>query len=185
MFEQQYKGVTALFCVFLVSMWIVKNEPELTVMSEARAADHFALHYKKVTMNALGKPSTRLTAEFAAHFRDSGETELTEPIMIIHKGALPPWVLRSESGIISADGKLMSMNGNVYIDRENAEDVRAVNIETRNLRVQPERNYAETDERAQLVTGLDTISGTGMKLFYQEPMNIELLANVKGVHVYE
>jgi len=63
--------------------------------------------------------------------------------------------------------------------------VREIKIKTSNLHIQPKKNYAQTDEWAELVSGLDTISGVGMKLFYQDPLYIELLAKVKGKHVYE
>jgi len=52
------------------------------------------------------------------------------------------------------------------------------------LRVLPDQNYAETDDWAELVSGLDRISGVGMELFYQDPLYIKLLANIKGLHEY-
>ena len=76
------------------------------------------------------------------------------------------------------------MNGQVFIDRAAAEGVREVNIKTTNLRVLPDQNYAETDDWAELVSGLDRISGVGMELFYQDPLYIKLLANIKGLHEY-
>ena len=87
--------------------------------------------------------------------------------------------------MIADNGRTLFMNGQVNIDRAGAENVREVKIKTSNLHIQPKRNYAETAEWAELISGLDTISGVGMKLFYQEPLYIELLANVKGTHVYK
>jgi len=189
MYTQQYKAIFLLLLVFLVSMWAVKNEPEqgLKYKSERveHSADHFAVDYIKIDMDELGLPENQLTADFAAHYSDNGETELTRPVMIVDKGDLPPWIIRSKSGIISADGRTVFMNGKVFIDRASAEGVREVNVKTRNLQIQPEKNYAETDEWAELVSGLDTISGVGMKLYYQDPLYIKLLANVKGSHVYK
>lgn len=189
MYSQEYKGVALLLCIFLLSMWAVKNKPERVQEYQQEqlehSADHFAVNYSKTNMNEAGLSENSLMADFAAHYSDNSETELTRPVMTINKANLPPWVMRSKSGIISADGRTMFMNGEVMIDRAATEKVRKVSIKTRNLRIQPERYYAETDEWAEMVSGLDTISGVGMKLFYQDPLYIELLANVKGRHVYE
>ncbi|MCK5353532.1 MAG: LPS export ABC transporter periplasmic protein LptC [Methyloprofundus sp.] len=189
MFSQQYKGAILLFLVFLFSMWVVNNEPEQALgqdsMQTEHRADHFAQSYRKITMNQTGQPTNKLYADFAAHYNDHAETELTNPLLTINKGALPPWVIRSKTGVIADDGRTIFMQGLVYIDRAGAKNIREVNIKTSNLRIQPKENYAETDDWAELVSDLDTISGVGMKLFYQDPLYIELLANVKGTHVYK
>ena len=189
MFVQQYKGVILLLLVFLISMWAVNNEPEQSLDHEsARAehsADHFAVNYSKIKMDESGLPENNLYADFAAHYTDNDETELTRPVLTINKQNSPPWIIRSETGIIADDGQTIFMTGQVFIDRAGAKNVREVNIKTSNLHIEPKRNYAETDEWAELVSGLDTISGVGMRFFYQDPLYIELLANVKGKHVYE
>jgi len=189
MFAQQYKGVVLLLLIFLLSMWAVNNEPEQSLDQNSaqgvRSADHFAKNYSKIMMDKSGLPENKLYADFAAHYSDNKETELTNPLLTINKGDLPPWIIRSKTGVIADDGRTLFMNGQVYIDRAGAKNVREVNIKTSNIRIQPKKNYAETDEWAELVSGLDTISGVGMKLFYQDPLYIELLANVKGKHVYE
>lgn len=189
MYSQQYKGAALLLLIFLFSMWMAKKEPAhgLKYKTEKleHSAEHFAVDYRKITMDKSGVPENHLSADFAAYYSDNGETELDSPVMTVNKGHLPPWVIRSQSGVISANGQTLFMNGKVFIDRAGAENVRQVNVKTRNLRIQPERHYAETEEWAELVSGLDTISGVGMNLFYQDPLYIELLANVKGSHVYE
>ena len=178
-----------MLLVFLISMWAVNNEPEqsldLKSTQVGHITDRFAVSYSKIMLDEFGQPKNKLYADFAVHYSDSAETELTKPQLIVKKGDLPPWIIRSSSGIITDDGQLLLMQGQVNIDRAGAENVREVNIATSNLRIEPKRNYAETEEWAELVSGLDTISGVGMKLFYQEPLYIELLANVKGSHVYE
>ncbi len=189
MFVQQYKGVILLLLIFLASMWAVNNEPEQDLFQGQakleRSADHFAVDYSKITMNKSGMPENKLYADFVAHYSNNKETELTRPVLTVNKGKLPPWVIRSKTGIIADDGESIFMRGQVFIDRAKADHIREVNIKTSNLHIQPKKNYAETDEWAELISGLDTISGVGMKLYYQDPLYIELLANVKGKHVYE
>ncbi len=189
MFVQQYKGAVLLLLIFLGSMWAVKNEPDQDIYQDqakvGRSAAHFAVDYSKVTMNGSGLPESHLFADFAEHFSDNNETELTRPVLTVNKDNLPPWIIRSKTGLVADDGRSILMSGPVYIDRAGAKNVREVKIKTSNLHIQPKKNYAETDEWAELVSGLDTISGVGMKLFYQDPLYIELLADVKGKHIYE
>lgn len=188
MFAEQYKNFSLLLLIFLISMWAVNYSPEHKIAPQPIAmehnAEHFAVGYSKTQMNESGLADSTLTADFAANYSDNIGTELTNPRMTVFKQDAPPWIVRSETGHISPGGNQIFMNGPVFIDRAAAENVRAVNIKTTNLRVFPSRNYAETDDWAELVSGLDRISGVGMKLFYQEPLYIKLLKNVKGLHEY-
>ncbi len=189
MFVQQYKGVILLLVVFLGSLWAVNNPPEQDISEKSQlaehVADHFVVAYNKVEMDESGFPASKLIAEFAAHYIDNDETELTSPVLTLFKSESPPWVMRSRTGVIKAGGDKIFLAGKVYINRTGSESVREVNIKTSELHIEPKRNYAQTEAWAELVSGLDTISGVGMKLYYQDPLSIELLANVKGQHVYK
>ena len=55
-----------------------------------------------------------------------------------------------------------------------------ITLNTSNLKVQPEINYAETQEWAELINTPHKTTGTGMNMTYIEPIHIEFLANVKG-----
>lgn len=188
MFTEQYKNFFFLFLIFLISMWAVNYAPdqdaEKSLVSMEHSAKYFAVNYSKIQMNEFGLTDSKLTADFAANYNGDIGTELTNPEMIVYKKDAPPWVIRSKTGHVSAGGNKIFMNGPVFIDRAAAEGVREVNIKTSNLRVLPDRNYAETDDWAELVSGLDRISGVGMELFYQDPLYIKLLANIKGLHEY-
>lgn len=188
MIAEQYKNFFLLLLIFLASIWAVNSVPEheldeKLVVAE-HTAEHFAVGYSKTQMNELGLAANKLTADYAANYRDNAGTELTNPVMTVYKKETPPWVIRSKAGYISAAGDQIAMNGQVFIDRAAAENVREINVKTSNLLVHPKRNYAETDDWAEMVSGLDRISGVGMKLFYREPLYIKLFANVKGLHEY-
>lgn len=186
---QQYKGAIFLLLIFLTSMWAANYSDDKRVIEPletvVHSADHFAVNYSKTQMSELGVAKETLDADYAAHYSDNDETELTKPIMTLYQGLLPPWVIRAQTGIVTSGGEKIFLQGRVTIDRAAAETVREVNIKTTNLRVEPKRNYAETDDWAELVSEADEMSGIGMRLVYQDPLYIQLLANVKGKHVYE
>ncbi len=189
MIVQGYKSTFFLLLVFLATIWGVKHTPEKQMIKvptqTTHTLDYFSVNYQKVQMDEQGLPHDQLIADYVEHFSDNGETQLRNPVMTLYKQATPPWVTRSETGVITKGADKVFLNGRVYIDREAASNVREIHIKTTNLRIEPKRNYAETDEWAELVTELDTMSGIGMRLFYQDPLYIELLAQVRGRHDYQ
>jgi len=188
MFAEQYKNIFLLLLVFLISILAVNYAPEQELDKSPVVMEHnaeyFAVSYSKTQMDEFGLAESRLTADYAVNYSDNAGTELKNPEMTVYKKNAPPWIIRSKTGHISAGGNKISMNGQVFIDRAAAENVREVNIKTSNLLVLLNRNFARTNDWAELVSGLDKISGVGMKLYYQEPLYIKLLANVKGLHEY-
>ena len=114
------------------------------------------------------------------HYSDDGTTHMVNPIMFFHNEKTPPWVIKSETGILSGDGKDLLLNGKVTIDRAKAEGVTQLTINTSMLKVKPETSYAETNEWAELISPPNKTTGTGMKLTFAEPIHLQLLANVKG-----
>ncbi len=189
MLLQQYKGAIFLFLIFLVSIWAANrsgdNETRKFLAKTVHSVDYFALNYSKTQMSELGVAKEKLDADYAVHYSDNDETKLTKPVMTLYQGLLPPWIIRAQTGIIASGGEKIFLQGQVTIDRVAAESVRAVSVKTTNLRIDPKRNYAETEDWAELVSEANKMSGIGMRLIYQEPLYIELLANVKGRHVYE
>ncbi len=188
MFAEQYRNFFLLLLIFLISMLAVNYMPQQELddklVTTGQQAEHFAINYSKIQMDEAGHAESQLTASYVASYSGEAGTELTNPVMTVYKKEAPPWIIRSKTGHVSADGKIISMQGLVFIDRVAAKNVREINLKTSNLRVVPERSYAETDDWAEVVSGLDRISGVGMELFYQDPLYIKLLANIKGRHEY-
>jgi len=189
MIVRQIKGTIFLLSIFFISMVAVNKiedgEEKQQPVPIEHSADHFAIKYSKVQMNDQGFMKERLDADYAVHFSDNDETELVNPVMTFLQDNRPPWVMRAEKGIISAKGDKIFLPGTVYIDRAASGSVREVNVQTKNLHLEVKRSYAETDEWVEWVSEFDRMSGVGMRLFYQEPLYLELLADVKGKHSYE
>jgi lipopolysaccharide export system protein LptC len=187
--EHPIKWYVFLIAILLFSMWIINLVPELEldpqIAQNEYTTDFFSVTYSKLQMNAEGKPHDKLDADYLEHYSENGETKLTQPIMVIFNDPAPPWRMRAQTGRISSGGDSVFLEGAVFISRQAAERVRAIDIATTNLHLEPNRNYAETDDWAELVSELDTMSGVGLKLFYQDPLYIEFLANVKGRHEYQ
>ena len=172
-----------LAIIALMSWWLVK----LTGLEEiyhgqvpAHSPDYFSKGYTKWEMNELGTLKSKLLSDEMIHYSDDGTTHMVNPIMFFHNEKTPPWVIKSETGILSGDGKDLLLNGKVTIDRAKATGVSQLTINTSMLKVKPETSYAETNEWAELISPPNRTTGTGMKLIFVAPVHLQLLANVKG-----
>ena len=152
------------------------------IQAPAHSPDYSSKGYTKWEMNEFGALKKKVLADEMIHYSDDGTTHMTSPIMtfINANAMIPPWVVKSETGILSSDGKDLSLNGKVVIDRIKADGVSPLRINTSELKVKPETNYAETVEWAELISELNITTGIGMNLTFTDPVHLQLLANVKG-----
>jgi len=172
-----------LAVIALMSWWLVKMtgvEEIFHVPTPAHSPDYSSKGYTKWEMNELGTLKNKLLADEMIHYSDDSTTHMVNPIMYFHNEKTPPWVVKSETGILSGDGKDLLLNGKVAIDRAQAPGVTALTINTSMLKVKPETSYAETSEWAELISPPNKTTGTGMKMTYAPPIHLQLLANVKG-----
>ena len=176
-------GYLCLLIFAAMSWWLVKlsglNEFN-RIIAPPHSPDYFSKGYTKFDMNELGRPKSKLVAEEMIHFSDDGTTTMTKPVMSFYNDKTPPWVIKSDTGVISADGKDLALNGKVYVDRAAAQGARELKIFTSDLKVKPETSYAETAKWAELISLPSWTTGIGMKLVFAEPIHVELLSNVKG-----
>jgi len=172
-----------LAAIAITSQWLAQladiNNVNPVLVS-AHSPDYFSKGYTKWQMNGHGTLENKLFSDEMTHYSGDGTTHTIKPLMFFYNDDSPPWVVKSETGILSSDGKDLLLNGIVTVDRAKAEKVRELKINTSNLRVKPETSYAETDAWAELISPPNRTTGTGMKLTFSKPVHLELLANVKG-----
>lgn len=173
-----YAAMIAVASWLLIKLTGLDDSERLA--APTHSADFFSTGYKKWEMDERGKLSSQLVADKMVHYSDDGTTHLDKPVMFFYNEQTPPWIIKSETGIRSVDGKNIQLNGKVSVNRAGAEGVRQLIINTTNVRVKPEISYAETDEWAELISPPNVTTGTGMKLTFREPIHLELLANVRG-----
>ncbi len=142
--------------------------------------DSFGKKFSKINMTEEGKPKNKLIAESMVHFKDTDVTELEKPEFIYFNTQSPPWVVHSERGTIQSKGETIFLAENVSITRDAAPGVRPIIINTRNLTIKPDIDYAETKEFAELISNRNRISGTGLSLYFGEHKRIQLDSNVRG-----
>ena len=132
------------------------------------------------TMDLSGAPARRLTAREMRHYPDDDSTELDLPRLTLFNQDAPPWLIRSERGWVSPDGELVLLLGRVFIDRDGTEEEAPMHLVTRDLRVQRQAEYAETDQPVSANSGSSQVQAVGMQAWLGEPMRIKLLSRVRG-----
>jgi lipopolysaccharide export system protein LptC len=172
-----------LLVIALISWWLATingwNESDRT-QAPAHSADYFSKGYTKWEMSPSGLLKSQVFADQMLHYSDDGTTHMTKPVMYSLDAKNPPWVIRSETGVLSADSKSLLLNGKVNLERAKNQQVKALTINTSNLKVNPETSYAETNQWAELISPPNRTTGVGMKLVYAQPIHLELLSQVKG-----
>ena len=134
-------------------------------------------HFVTVEMDEAGRPKRRLEAEYMAVNPDE-TSELSNPYYVLYRAGGEPWHVRSERGRVSADGKVVMLLGKVDIWRNDASGARDLDVRTGNLKVLPDSEYGETEERATIRTPTTTSEGVGMRAWLDES-RLELLSRVR------
>ncbi len=164
------------------SWWLVQTSgvEDSEHISAAHTPDYYVDNFTVSTMGPDGKPKQKLTADRMLHYPDDDSTELTRPHMVLYEADTPPWQVRSETGWVSGDGKLVLLNGEVKIDRAAAPGIRPIHIRTSDLRVRPEEKYAETDKTVRIRSLQSNQTSVGMQAWFNKPVRMKFLSNVRG-----
>ena len=173
----------SLALVVLLSWFLAESiapEPEKVQPTKSHQPDYFSNGFTKISMDEEGLPRNRLVADSMIHYQDDDTTELKKPVFTKINEEAPPWVIHSEAGFVSSGGKTIFLDGTVLIERDAAPGYDPITINTEDLTVKPEIDYAETEQFAELISSRYRISGIGMSIYFGEHEQVELNSNVHG-----
>lgn len=157
--------------------------PTLLEQRSGPRVDYYARNFQVVSTDAQGKPIRRLWAEQMRHYRDDNTTELDQPDFRVFAEDRPPIRINSENGWISADGEMVLLSGPTVLLREGSDTLAPLRIVTSNVRIQPNQDYAETDEKATVTSGASIVHTTGMQAWLRAPSRYKFLSEVRGHYV--
>lgn len=146
----------------------------------AHNPDYFSLGYYKKEMNTEGLVKNELHADKMVHYDDDETTHLENPMMTLYNSDVPPWVIKSKTGILEADGDHLLLAGQVAIDRAGTKKLKPFKINTSDLRVTLSINYAETDRWAEIIDVPNRTEGIGLEATFVDPVHLKFLSKVKG-----
>lgn len=186
---RRYRPILALLLVAaaMLSWWLVDRqppaEPEQLTQQGPREIDYTVTGLDVTRMTEAGEPAHRLRATILRHYKDDETTELELPQLTVFQGEQPPWEIDAERAWMSADGSLVLLSGEVVVTRAAHANSPPVRMVTREMRVQPRQDYAETDEKVRVETDTDTLDAVGMQAWLRPPSRLKFLSQVKGYYV--
>lgn len=172
--------VTLVGLAVVSSLWLAQlgNPDAQPKRFAGHAPDLTMEEFEVTTMGEDGSPLRRLSAAYMAHFTDTKTKELTHPHLVVYREEQEPWHVASERGWVSADNDVLMLLGKVNIWRNRPDGKREIHIETEDLRVLPDDEYAETELPVSISTPESLTSGTGMRAYLGES-RVQLLSRVK------
>lgn len=176
----RWAGFAALVAVAAASTWLTRILDRATTPLPAIARhepDFYMEKFSSTVMGEDGRPRRDIQAEYMAHFPDTDTKELAQPRMVLYRPSELPWRVASERGWVSAKEDVMLLLGAVRIWRENAAGKHEIDISTRDLRVLPGTEYAETDRPVLIRTATSESRGVGMRAYLRQS-RLELLSKV-------
>jgi len=179
----RWRIILLLLPLTAVSFWAVyrlDQDRAETAGADAIVPDYTMSGLDSLNMTADGRPETRLTADFMAHYESKNETELTGPKLKIFRPEQEPLYARADHGWVRSNNEVILLKDNVRFWENNADGQLVMEVTTSEATVYPERDYAETDKPATLSTRNTTTDSVGMKAYMDEG-RIEMLDQVHTI----
>ena len=181
------KSNLLLIIIFLflagTTSWL-SNRGANDVSTQSRRAQHLPDFYMEnvvsTEMDEQGMPARQLLAQKIVHYPDDGSSDYLKPRMVVLEQEKPPWKFRASAAHQSGDGKTLLLQGKVNIDRESGHGVEPMHVITRDLKINTETEFAETDQPILMLSLKDKTEGVGMQAWMKSPMKIKLLSKVRG-----
>lgn len=176
----RWRIILALLPLTAISFWIIyelEEDADRAGQPAALVPDYTMTDLNSLNMDAQGRPSTRLTADYMAHYESKNETELTQPQLQMFRADQPSLFVRADRGWVTSGNEVILLRGDVRFWEPNEAGDTVLEVTTSEARVYPERDYAETDKAATLKTPETSTDSIGMKAYLQEG-RIEMLNNV-------
>jgi lipopolysaccharide export system protein LptC len=176
-----------LILILLVGLtgWL-QNAVEVEEPKEKRhhkegSPDYYMEDFTIIMMDEVGKPKQRLVSDKMLHFPHDDSTELTKPRLKVFKENSEPWYISANRGLISSDGDLILLKGDVVLDRPAETKLDALRLTTTELHIRPKDQYAETDKPVLLTGRGNKTSAVGMRVYLKQG-KMHLLSRVRGTY---
>jgi len=181
-------GFIVLFVIVIAiaatSSWLLKKVD--TSQTKAKEPiphnmDYFLKNFNATVMNQQGKPHYNLIGDYLEHFPDDDSIDIDKPKLKMYRENLAPWHVKSNTARVLNRGKLIHLNGSVKMRRPESSSEPAIQLDTTNLKINLETDYAQTKEAVFIQTGKHRLKAVGMRVYLADGQ-LELLSRVKGVY---
>jgi lipopolysaccharide export system protein LptC len=175
--------LAALGLFALLTQWLlyISAPPEDQRAARRHAPDAIMDEFTATGMGANGLPEHRLRAQRMLHYPDDGSTEFIQPLLTVFQQDAPPWQVQAERGLLAKGRDSVWLQDAVRIENPEAEPRLRWRLDTRDLHVKVDEEYAETAQAVTIVGATSITRAVGMRVFLKEG-RVQLLAKVKGTY---
>ena len=164
------------------ALTIVDPERRQIFTASVEGPDHFMENFTSTTLNKAGVPLHQLKAVKLTHYPNEKHSELHDPVMTFFKEDNSVWVASAKKGRILDDGEEVFLQDDVNIKRPGKE-ASAITINTRDLRILPNEDFAETSNTVVMQQNENTVTAIGMQAHFGRGV-VDFLSDVRGWYVY-
>lgn len=160
-----------------VAWWLLEHQPEDEALGppRPRAPDYVVSDFQALETDSEGRPDRQLTAEQMRQFVGEDLAELDLPNLTLYQEGGPPWRIQSREGLVLGGGSEVQLRDAVRVERGGSEGNRSVRLDTSELTVWPQRQFAQGDRPVQVVSDHDWLTAQGVQLWYATPMRAEFI----------
>ncbi|MCU7938780.1 MAG: LPS export ABC transporter periplasmic protein LptC [gamma proteobacterium symbiont of Bathyaustriella thionipta] len=150
--------------------------------SALKIADTFFNTAEIINFGETGLPKSKIIGAQVSHYPDEADSEIMTPRITLFRENGPPVYVSADHGWINKQGTRVILKGHTVIKREQSQVNQFSQLESPELTIWPNRDYAETDKAVKITTDSTIATGVGMKAFLDKE-HYYLLNNVKAQHI--
>jgi lipopolysaccharide export system protein LptC len=170
----------------LLSQWLLETVQSALQQDASKGHQSPVMYiddFLATRMNGQGVRQYTLAAPHLVELSQQQGTCVEHPVMnVFEAGQTRNWVIRAESGWVSADNDLITLQQQVSLIRPASKGKQPIVITTRNVAVRPNQGYAESAEAVRTETPNSVLEGVGFEAYFREE-TVKLLSHVRGSYV--
>ncbi len=149
---------------------------------DSKIADTFFNQVKITSFSETGHPKSKIIGHKIAHYPGDTESEIDSPEITLFRKTGSPVDISAKQGWVNQKGNRVRLKGQTSIKRKRSQTNSFFQLETPELIIWPNKNFAETDKAVKITTDTTIATGIGMKA-YLDSEHYYLLNNVKIQHL--
>jgi len=168
------------------TFWLVQVNTPPEAGAERTAArhepDYYMDRFSATELNTDGTTKLRFTGDKMIHFADDQTYEVTRPAMRAYQPQRPPVTVTADRGRMNAEGSVIDLYGNGFVDRvqgaDPAKDPR-MTAASEYFQLLVNDDIVKTDKPVKLTRGPSVMTANGL-VFNNVTREVQLLGNVHG-----
>lgn len=126
--------------------------------------DYYIRDFNATLYDKQGLPRYRMQAHYLEHFPDDDTLHIQQLHISYQDELNHDWQARSEKGIGYKNIDVLTLSGNVQIQREQSQTGRPLELQTDRLKIDFNKRIANTEAKVKIIGENSTIVATGMEL---------------------